>query len=460
MRNIILLVNLIYLLFVIKIDVHAEEETTVSISVRSNEMIGKIKKVNGGNLAPPLTEETQPACNIRDAYANMNIPVTRLHDAPFENGGLRIVDIPLIFCNMNARADDPENYYFEQTDDYIRNCIESGTAVYYRLGATIEHSVNKYFVHPPKDVDKWIDVASNIIRHYTEGKWNGYHYDIEYWEIWNEPDAGAIMWTGSIDEFNTFFAKVAIELKKRFPHLKIGGPAHGHGGESTVKNFLSFCAQKKVPLDFYSYHIYSDDEKEILGRPARIRKWLDEYGYSKTELHLNEWNYLPFGWSFDRVKRRELIKGMEGAAFLNTILIGLQDTPIDLACYYTVTEGGWGVFQDRKPMKNYYGMKAFGEIIKYDNRILVKTENMPAGCRSLAGVDEQGNMAILTTLWKSGPLDLSFDVDNIGDYSQMKIYMLDEKNDLEPVVETEGIKGKLKVKTISESSVVLIKLLR
>ena len=43
---------------------------------------------------------------------------------------------------------------------------------------------------------------SNVIRHYTEGKWNGYRYDIEYWEIWNEPDLGPKMWTGTLEAFN------------------------------------------------------------------------------------------------------------------------------------------------------------------------------------------------------------------------------------------------------------------
>lgn len=466
MKNILLSVNLLCSLFVIDVGASVKERDPVFICIHSEAVIGKIKKVNGGNLAPPLTEETQPECNIRQAYAQMNIPVARLHDAPFENGGLRLVDLPLIFCNMNASADDPANYYFEQTDDYIRNCIESGTAVYYRLGTSIEHSVKKYFVHPPGDVNKWIDVASNIIRHYTEGKWDGFHYTIEYWEIWNEPDLGAQMWTGSLDEFNAFYVKVATELKKRFPHLKIGGPGHCSGAESNVKSFLSYCRKKKAPLDFYSYHLYPSDDKDILEHPALIRTWLDESGYSKTELHVNEWHYNPSGptfWTFDRYKqgkRLQSARGTEGAAFINTILIGWQDTPVDLGCYYTVTGTRWGVFEDRKPTKSYYGMKAFGEIIRFDNRLLLEATNLPEGSRSLAGRDEEGNIAILTALWKSGPVEIWFDVNPMKEYSRVKIYILDETHDLESIVETAAPAGKLRVKTVSDSSVILIKLLK
>ena len=28
----------------------------------------------------------------------------------------------------------------------------------------------------------------NVIKHYNSGWANGYHYNIKYWEIWNEPD--------------------------------------------------------------------------------------------------------------------------------------------------------------------------------------------------------------------------------------------------------------------------------
>lgn len=465
MKKIVLLFNLIGLLFIGDVGVWAKDTPVTFIKVKSEEVVGKIKKVNGGNLAPPLTEETQPECNIRDAFSKMNIPVTRLHDAPFENGGLRIVDVPLIFSNWKANVNDPDNYYFKQTDDYIKNCIETGTQVYYRLGTTIEHSENKYFVHPPEDVKKWIDIVSNIIRHYTEGKWNGFYYDIEYWEIWNEPDLGPQMWTGTLDQFNDFYVKVSVELKKRFPHLKIGGPGHCSGEEQNVKSFLSVCAKNKAPLDFYSYHLYPEDDKEILEHPVLIRQWLDEFGFSKTELHLNEWHYNPSGpvfWSFDRYKQGELLEyamGVEGAAFINTILIGWQDSPVDLGCYYTVTETRWGLFKDRKPTKSYYGMKAFGEMTRYENRVRLTTDNLPEGSRSLAGMDEAGNMMILTTLWKSGSRSLLYDVDNIHEYSHIEVYMLDDTHDLEPVVELEKVSGKLKINTVSESSVVLIKLL-
>ena len=32
------------------------------------------------------------------------------------------------------------------------------------------------------------EVCKHIVMHYNDGWNDGYHYNIAYWEIWNEPD--------------------------------------------------------------------------------------------------------------------------------------------------------------------------------------------------------------------------------------------------------------------------------
>ncbi|MFQ8827639.1 MAG: hypothetical protein ACLR76_09750 [Alistipes sp.] len=72
------------------------------------------------------------------------------------------------------------------------------------------------------------------------------------------------------------------------------------------------------------------------------------------------------------------MRGLESAAFLNTVLIGWQDTPIDRAFYYTVTTTRWGLYDDRTPNKTYYGMQAFGELTRYGERVAA-AGNLPEG---------------------------------------------------------------------------------
>ena len=45
------------------------EDRQTTIRVYPRESAGKIKPVNGGNLAPPLEDEEMPGCNLREAFA-------------------------------------------------------------------------------------------------------------------------------------------------------------------------------------------------------------------------------------------------------------------------------------------------------------------------------------------------------------------------------------------------------
>ncbi len=440
-----------------------------TIRINPGEIIGSIKKVNGGNLAPAIVN-VKAGGNIRKEFGELHLPVTRLHDAPLENAGTRLVDVPLIFANFHADVEDPRNYYFKQTDDYLRNCMELGTAIYYRLGTSIEHGVHKYFLDPPEP-RRWIEIVSHIIRHYTEGWADGFRFDIPFWEIWNEPectdcDGLPLMWNGSPEEFNAFFAETATALKQRFPHLKFGGPAHCWFGDHS-REFLRFCAKHNVPLDFYSYHSYAGDPSQLLSSPAEVRKALDENGYRNTEIHLNEWHYFPLDWKKLREDKSyratayPIMKGLESAAFLNTVLIGWQDTPLDLGCYYTATATNWGLFDPfSRPTKSYYGMKAFGETARFPKRVKTETVHRTPGVSALAAEQENGDLRVLVSCFKTGAAELEFELASPERFSRLELLLLDDTRDLEPVFRTGTIHGPLAATTPSDSGVFLLQCTR
>ena len=437
----------------------------IHITLAGDALIGSIKRLNGGNLAPPITN-TKAGLDIRAAFAALQMPVTRLHDSPLENPGTRLVDVPLIFANFHDDAADPRNYYFRQTDDYIKTCVDGGTGIVYRLGPSIEHGFNKYFIDPPSDVDKWIDICSNIIRHYTEGWADGFHFAIKYWEIWNEPecqdsDGLHLMWGGTVAEYNDFYVKVATELKRRFPHLLIGGPAHCGFGQLS-KDFISHCAAHQAPLDFYSYHCYSADPFHwIVESPAQARQALDDAGYTKAEIHLNEWHYFPGEWkrlrSDPEYKDRvyEEMKGIDSAAFICAVQTLWQDTPLDLGCYYTATASAWGLFKTRSaiPTKSYYGMKAFGEIALCGDRLKTSSDRREA--TALAGRTADGKTALLVAAFKTGPADIVVDITGIGAPKDCVARMVDDSHDLTPVdIVQDG--NTLRVKSDATSAVLLV----
>lgn len=463
---------------------HQENNMTRSeVKVNLSVPAGKIRKINGGNLGPSMlsNSEDHPYGDHAPDFAALNIPITRLHDAPYENPGRRLVDIPQIFPNMDFDAEDPANYYFPHTDDYIKEILDCGTQVMYRLGVSIEHGKKRYWCDKPKDVKKYAAVCANIIRHYNYGKWEGHHWNIQYWEIWNEPENWDWEWEndvavrrklprqfgGTIEEFNEFYCELATILKNTFPELKFGGPSHGEPKKYAV-DFLNYCKEHNAPLDFYSCHMYSDSVQKHKDMVFDVRKKLDDAGFKNTELHLNEWHYHPrhpawYSKSPVKVQRKYLSgyyresKGLNSAAMLCAVLTAWQDAPIDMGNYYTTgSANGYGLYDLYAPTPSYYGLKAFGEIVRYTERISCECEEP---IYALAGHNEKGEYALLVSAYRTntgcGRIRISFDsgVDISG------VELLDEHNELDRIY-FEQIENTVDIGYTGDSCVVLVKFTR
>ena len=65
------------------------------------------------------------------------------HNAAFYHGygGEDTVDVHRIFRSFAADENDPASYDFRATDEYVKRTEVSGTHMFYRLGATIEHGI-------------------------------------------------------------------------------------------------------------------------------------------------------------------------------------------------------------------------------------------------------------------------------------------------------------------------------
>ena len=301
----------------------------------------KIKPLHGVNNSP--LELKKPPLGFKEA----GIPFCRLHDAAGAYGGAHYVDIPNVFPNFDADPKKPESYDFAFTDAYLKQLHASGTEIFYRLGITIENNyrIKGYHNHPPKDFKKWAEICAGIIRHYNCGWANGFKFGIRYWEIWNEPE-NPPMWDGTREQFFELYRTTSLRLKKEFPDIKVGG--YASCGFYTInrkdcpdfyKNFvtwfdefLKFVTAKETacPLDFFSWHLYTNDPQEIVLHARYADSKLKEYGLSKVESIFDEWNYIS-----KKPGRRFLeMKDNEGASFVGAAFCLMQDAPIDKAMYY------------------------------------------------------------------------------------------------------------------------------
>lgn len=341
-----------------------------NITLDPAKQLGTIRKLHGMNLAAPITQEGQ-CRKVSEYLKRIEVPQTRMHDCPLNNPGKELVDMHCIFPLEHLDADDPKNYFFGDTDDYFANTIGYGTTIYYRLGVSIDHSGFSRHTVPPADPEKWAKIACNIIRHYNEDWNNGFHYNIRYWEIWNEADTELPkLWKGTWKQFIDFYCTVSKILKKEFPHLLFGGPSMAKLNcreWTAVREFLAGVRDADAPLDFFTYHQYSDKQEKITSSPRIARDLLDEYGFKKAEIHLTEWHF-HCGWGSDCVNQREAflygeMTGPHSAAYLASTLIRWQEEPIDMGHYYTGSTGGGYSLFDRlgNPLCGYYAFDFFNQ---------------------------------------------------------------------------------------------------
>ena len=261
-----------------------------------------------GKMKPMHAVNNSPIRKNLEAFREAGIPFCRNHDAALSNayGGAHGHDVENIFPDFDADENDPANYDFVFTDKTVLETYEAGSAMFYRLGARIEHEIKKYHTLPPKDFHKYARICEHIIRHYCYGWADGMELPIQYWEIWNEADNrdyGPVnsCWNGTIEQFHEFFEVVAKHLKRCFPEIKIGGPAYTGFWDRChyIESFLAYAQEHQVPLDFFSWHGYRDDPHDYARYTAWVKEQLDKYGYPHAELILNEWNYVK-AWEGQR----------------------------------------------------------------------------------------------------------------------------------------------------------------
>ncbi len=345
------------------------------LTVDFNTKIGNMKIMHAVNNGPCVAGDVQRRGNDH-TYRAARFPYARNHDAAFFSGygGEHTVDIHAIFPDFNADVNDPESYDFAFTDLYVKQILDCGTETFYRLGSKIEHGIKKYGTVVPPDFRKWAEICQHIIAHYNEGWANGFHYGIKYWEIWNEPDlvenGASPCWQGTEEEYFSLYTVASKHLKNKFPSIKIGGPA-SVGDEGFMRRFLEGIAKEKAPLDFFSYHWYWTEPKDMSAKCARVRKMLDETGFKNTEAILNEWNYVR-GWLDEFVYSIEQIISMKGAAFNAACMLECQNNPgIDMLMYYdarpTAFNGLFDMYTYR-PLKGYYSFYHFADLYELKNQ--------------------------------------------------------------------------------------------
>ena len=423
----------------------------ISINVDFSKPIARIKEMHQVGQPPfapsRLSLDFSPMQLLRDA----GISYSRLHDVGGAFGSNRYVDIPNIFRDFDADENDPESYDFAFTDELIKGMYQYGLKPIFRLGVTIENQahIKAYRIHPPKDFNKWARICEHIIRHYNEGWANGFNFGIEYWEIWNEPENGPPrpgqnqMWTGTAEQFYELYDVTAKHLKSCFgDSIKVGG--YGASGMYGIyyhpekygvnvekrepdkryemdtyrveffNGFLEYITAHSSPIDFFSWHSYSNVEKTLV-IDEYIHSQLSAYGFEKLERQLNEWNNAAdvsvHGKSY-------------ASAAVASMMCAMQNSHTDMLCYYDsrLTASRYGGFfkpLSREPVCTYYVFKMFNELYALKNQVECVIDDPKQGLYALAASDGD-KKAVMLVNHSGDAREIKLNVDD-----EFSVYLLD-----------------------------------
>jgi len=110
-------------------------------------------------------------------------------------------------------------------------------------------------VTPPRDYRQWARLIHKLVLHWVE------RYGVSevrewFFEVWNEPNLKAF-WAGTQADYFKLYRYTIHAIKSIDGTLRIGGPATA--ANEWIEEFLDFCEERKLPVDFVSTHHYPTD---------------------------------------------------------------------------------------------------------------------------------------------------------------------------------------------------------
>jgi len=429
-----------------KLVVNVSSSSIIPLEVDFSKTVGRIRSLLGVNVASPAPLLVP----FQEQYRKIGVDYVRTHDA------FDAFDINIVFPNVRADPASESSYNFTSTDSQVEAIRSVGAQVLYRLGYSFSFYGVPIFPEQPRDYARFAEVCKHIVMHYNYGWANGFHYGIQYWEVWNEPDLRQL-WAGTPQEYFALYDTVARTLKSVDPQIKVGGPALA-GNVTLLEKFLQFCKANESPLDFVSWHIYPGEISppthlsgpHLMAETAwQIQDLLETYQFDKVENFITEWNFCfstsasPCDWK------------ARGAAWAASALIYLQDTSVSRAFRYGPTNVQFD--------KTANAFLAMTNMLQSPIRLACNgSDNV--GFAALAGRSENGdNGKVLISDFDGDYNEFALTVNNLpwqGKIVVIEIYLSDDTHDMTLVQRFEQMQsGSVVIRhTISPSSIYLITL--
>ena len=438
--------------------------------------VGEIKPLHGICNGP-----LSYGADLTGMFKEIGVPRVRFDGTDTPISGCAI-DISRIFRSLDADPSDEANYDFSYTDKYVTAARLTGAEIIYRIGESRDLLDPERALRRPKDLDTLARVCVNIIRHYNDRWANGFSLDIKYFELWSRD----IWCRDSLDYDMDVYRRLANAVKLYSEDIKVGGLCFCEK-VAEVGEFLRFCKKNHVPIDFLTIDCFNSAPQKAISYIHDVIKSVRNYGEEGLEVIIGKWAFidsdgegdskngvwdlLSRGGEAAEAIRKKIFSdrySLKNAAFSAAFLLGLEDLPdVSSAFAYDaqpVVSPFCGI-ADRsgEPAKQFYALKAFGELYRKKHKVFCGVESPEgyahSGIYAAAAVSDGGEALILVASFDGcGTVDLRLDgiPDNL--YTA-EVFMLDGVKNMESSASV-ALSGEQKrlVLNVSPFGVVAIKL--
>ena len=272
--------------------------------------------LNAGNFQGAWATHAELS-QVADRYHSLGVTQLRTHDYA------EALDIAHIFPDLSKDPTSSGSMNFTLADEAFAVIVNNGFTPFLRLGNSGGQQPGATWFpdvwgapNSTAQIDNIVNAMVRIVGRYTDhSRWA---LPSTHIEVWNEPNEPGF-WNPSHDTcvhgctstdnmtkhwplFETLFSQAVVALKRSFPAVKIGGPGFGVasyctpdpktgkmrvGGQGVgMQPFIAKLVRDKVPVDFISWHRYSNFPARIAECAQEVRAMLPP----TWEMYVTEWN--------------------------------------------------------------------------------------------------------------------------------------------------------------------------